>query len=298
MAELPRQPGPDWELTAWARSSGLLTDEQAEQRFTAAGFGRLAELVYGRGPQLTLQARWLSWLFMLDDHFDEDGGEASDTAEGVLRFMPADPLEPTPAPGSPFTMALAGLWPELAAAMPGHLRHRFRGHVEAYVRSYHTEAAQARGGRAPSMTSYVELRRDSGAVETCLDLLELDSRARLTPALADLSAVRELRQAANDVICWTNDVLSYDKETACGERNNLVAVIEDERGLTRSAALALAEQMITERTGDFHRRHLLLRTAEPNGPAALFAEGAHRWITGSHRWHLESSRYRGTAICE
>ncbi|MBP2472191.1 hypothetical protein JOF53_001063 [Crossiella equi] len=276
------------QLLDWALCAGLLADPAVRLRFTEAAFGECAAYVYPDAPDLLPYAKWLAWLFIADDEFDENRAPATGGIDqGVLPLLPLDLDTPT-RPATAVTTALAELWRELAGPMPVPLRVRFRVHAEEYARSYATDAARARDGSAPDLGAYVALRRCSGAVETCVDLIERQPRAR--PANTS-EQLRELRLAANDIVCWSNDVLSVGKEVRHGEMTNLVAVLHHATDMGWPAAVSAAAEMVNARTAEFDL--LQQDLAWPGAPAQqiAFVEGLKSWIAGSLWWHRRSSRY-------
>lgn len=279
------------QLRAWAVDAGLLADPALRVRFTRACFGTCAAYVYPDAPDLLVYAKWCAWLFVVDDEFDENRApESGGIDEGVLQYLPADgaaAAEPT----SAVTRALTELWHEIAARMSPGLRSRFRRHVDQYCRSYATDMARARTGTAPSLAAYIDLRRDSGAVETCVDLIERQKGAELTATRDTIATVRALRTATNDVVCWTNDVASVGKEVSHGELNNLVAVLRQENGLAWDRAQVLAARMVSARVRDFESLRRRLLAADGSPEATMFVDGLRNWISGSLAWHRTSPRY-------
>ncbi|MFH8470211.1 hypothetical protein [Streptomyces sp. NPDC017991] len=279
------------QLHAWAEKYGLLSDPVIAERFGGARFGECAALVYPDAPDLLVYAKWLTWLFIADDEFDENRAPTAGGIDGgVLDYLPLD----GPAlkiPTTPVTAALVDLWRELAPAMPRLLRERFRTHVDQYARSYGSALAQSRTDEAPDLGPYVALRRSSGAVETCMDLIERQPGAYLIPLIAGADPVLALRAAANDIICWTNDVLSIAKEIRHGEMNNLVAVLRGAIGMDWQAALEAATEMNAVRTREFDRNQRLLLASNEFFALSNFIDGLKLWISGSLRWHLGSPRY-------
>jgi Terpene synthase family 2, C-terminal metal binding len=292
------------ELAVWVRKHELVADEEAEAWFAKARFGYFASLVYPHVPDLPVYAKWIAWLFLFDDYFDENrgltavrpGDEPVDASRGLSRYLPIGHDLPAE-PGSALEAALVDLWPELSWTMSPALADRFRRHADAYCASYATPLACARNESAPELSQYVALRRDSGAVETCLDLVERGARTKLPPSVALSPQTRALRRAANDVICWTNDLASLAKEVESGELNNLVAVLRDATGMDWRSAEEVACRMVDSRTREFAElcEHW---TAGPHPQArAAFAEGVADWIAGSFQWHCLSPRYVGSVTC-
>ncbi|GHH96322.1 terpene synthase family protein [Streptomyces capillispiralis] len=278
-------------LRSWADAYGLLRDPSLAARFDAARFGECAAFVYPDAPDLIIYAKWLAWLFVADDEFDENRApEAGGIDRGILQFLPLDGKDCAKATTG-VTKALADLWPELCQPMPLPLRVRFRAHADDYARSYATDLSRARTGSAPPLDAYLALRRSSGAVESCLDLIERQPDAYLTPVIAESPRILALREAANDVICWTNDVISLNKEMRHGEMNNLVAVIRQSVGMSWEAALEVAAEMNSARIRDFDRQQQTLLHFNDLPGLSEFIHGVQVWISGSLHWHRDSPRY-------
>ncbi|MFD8011593.1 hypothetical protein [Streptomyces sp. NPDC058955] len=292
-------------LLSWARAYGFVHTPDEERRFGEARYADLAALVYPGVPDPLVYAKWTTWLFIVDDHFDEQGGawDGRGATEGVKRCLPFGEEDHEPLPSTPFAAALTDLWRELRKGMGPELRARFRDHVEEYVLAHQpsppvppAREVGERGTGEPlplhPLEAYIRNRRDRGAVEACLDLLERSEGVPLPAAAVVSPDLVELRRAANDVICWRNDVLSVEKEVRHGERNNLVLVLEDVEGLDREHARLTAERMLVDRTAEFEKLLAGIEVTGSDTPAAVFARGASRWIAGSEQWHLLSPRYR------
>jgi len=279
------------QLLAWAVDAGLLADPELRARFIAARFGECAAYVYPDASDLLVYAKWCAWLFIADDEFDENRApESGGIDEGVLKYLPVDgatAAEPT----SAVTRALTELWREIATRMSPELQERFRCHVDQYCRSYATDVARARTGTAPSLAAYIDLRRNSGAVETCVDLIERQKGADLTTTPDTIATVGALRTATNDIVCWTNDIASVGKEVSHGELNNLVAVLRQDTGLSWDKANVLATRMVSARVRDFESLQTKLFTTDRSSETVIFVEGLRHWIAGSLEWHRTSPRY-------
>ncbi|WP_331751438.1 hypothetical protein OG215_39675 (plasmid) [Streptomyces globisporus] len=231
-------------------------------------------------------------LFVADDEFDENRApKAGGIDRGILQFLPLSGKDCAEATTG-VTRALVNLWPELSEPMPLPLRIHFRAHVENYARSYASDLARARTGSAPSFDGYLALRRSSGAVDSCLDLIERQPSVYLPHAIAGSPQILVLREAANDVIYWTNDVISLSKEIKHGEMNNLVAVIRQSVGMSWEAALQVATEMNSARIRDFDRQQReILRHFNELPELSEFISGVQAWISGSLNWHRNSPRY-------
>jgi hypothetical protein len=280
-------------LFDWAVKAGLLDGHEIRERFRQARFGECAAYVYPDAPDLLVYAKWCAWLFLVDDEFDENRApDRGGINEGVLPYLPVDGSAPA-APTGAVTAALVDLWSEIATGMSDDLRRRFRRHADVYCHTYGTDIARARTGNAPSLAAYIELRRNSGAVETCIDLIERGRAAAVMATPENAALIDALRTAANDVICWTNDVASVAKEVSYGELNNLVAVLHQTADMSWEKAQILAARMTSARTRDFDAIQRRLFSVDRTPEARAFAEGLQHWISGSLAWHKLSPRYAG-----
>jgi hypothetical protein len=283
-------------LHGWVRRHGLVRSEAAARRFDAARFGYFAACVYPTAPNPAPAAEWVTWLFMFDDQFDDGPlGRRPDEVAGLLSglraVLPVD-LRPVSPPAG-LAAALAGIWAAVAPAMTPAWRRRFVRHAGAYLDSYRQEAVNRRHGRPPDLPAYIELRRATGAVPTCLDMIEVAAGFSLPPALAGSHGYRALALAANDIICWTNDILSVDKELARGEVNNLVLVLRHATGRSLPASVRCAVDMLAGRWRDFLAAAAALPLAPDDGPELAYCVAAMKqWIAGSLHWHQSSARYR------
>lgn len=278
-------------LFEWAVGADLLGTPGLRSRFQQARFGECAAYVYPDAPDLLIYAKWCAWLFIADDEFDENRApQEGGIDKGVLGFLPLDGA-PSTEPASAVTRALVELWAEISREMSAELRDRFRHHVDQYCRSYGNEVARARTGTAPSLAAYIDLRRNSGAVETCIDLIERQKAAAVAVTPETDPMITMLRTATNDVVCWSNDVASVSKEVGHGELNNLVAVLRQETDSDWKKAEVLAARMASTRTRDFDALQRNLLSIDRSPETAMFVEGLKHWIAGSLAWHLTSPRY-------
>ncbi|MGW6691274.1 terpene synthase family protein [Streptomyces sp. NPDC054961] len=109
----------------------------------------------------------------------------------------------------------------------------------------------------------------------------------------------QMRLAGNDIACWTNDILSLAKESARGDLNNLVAVLQHQDKLSLEQALNTTATMINRRVSTYVR----LRDEFSNSfrsfelpvddwyKTVSAVHGLGTWVAGSLDWHVLSGRY-------
>ncbi|WP_371478770.1 terpene cyclase [Kitasatospora sp. NBC_00315] len=290
-------------LSAWARRTGLIRRESVVERFEHADFGWFAAMVYPTADRerLELMADWFAWLFLVDDQLDDGTvGRDLDRAAAMTREL-QEVLESPPGAGagpgghSVAAASLAELWERTAATASASWRLRFAAHLEECLRTAATwEAANRIRGVVPDEETYIRKRRHTGAIYVCMDFVDIVEDLDVPVALyrdRDFSAALD---AACDVVCWTNDVYSLEKERSLGETHNLVHVVEHHRGIDRAKALREVAAMITEATGLFLAKEAALLAAHPEHERVLrpCLAGMRSWMRGNLDWSRQTKRYR------
>ncbi|MGW1075503.1 terpene synthase family protein [Streptomyces sp. NPDC002537] len=288
-------------LSAWTRRMGLVSGRSAGKRFERADFGWFAALVYptADGPRLELAADWFAWLFLVDDQLDDGGlGRSPERVRGMVARMRAVLEDPEPGArdaGAPTALSsLADLWSRTAADATPHWRRRFVHHLGDCLTTAATwEAANRARGVVPDEETYVVNRRRTGAIYVCMDLIDIVERVDVPEAVYDSPEFGAALDAASNVVCWTNDVYSLEKERSLGETHNLVHVVEHHRGLSRAKALAHVREAISHETELFLERERALLLAHPGHTAVLgpCLAGMRTWMRGNLDWSSRTDRY-------
>jgi Terpene synthase family 2, C-terminal metal binding len=225
----------------WVRAK--IPDQRMANRLIAA---RMAWMVGGFFPtagvdELSLAADYISWAFALDDQGDE-----TELGKDPLRlaglFETFDAVFDGSATGHE-SSAVAGfrdIVERLAKLSTPEQLQAFRSGNQAYFGGMLWEANNRAGNWVPNESSFLLLRPAAGAVPPFMALVEPLERVKLPEAVRKHPHLQELTQLAGGILCWTNDVLSYEKERAQSDVHNLAIVYEVQRGLTPGAALAQA----------------------------------------------------------
>ncbi|MFY1637559.1 terpene synthase family protein [Solwaraspora sp. WMMB335] len=283
----------------WAARHGLAADPDAAQRLRRAN---AAELAARAAPDanptgLQLLSDLITWLFALDDVCDEDGigadpGRISPLVSVLMQVL--DQLgEPAGAPATdrpPLATALADICGRIRRqGRPGALL-RFAASLHHYLFALVWEAGNREQGRVPTVAEYVQMRRHTGAVLPSFALTDLaggglpHSRHRVDPKLARLNTV------AADLVCWCNDLFSYDKERD-QDNHNLAAVIAHQTGQDPVNALADAVTAFNDGLALYLRLQAEVLADAPPPVVRLVAARRH-WIRGTYDWSMNSSRYQ------
>lgn len=292
-------------LAAWTSRIGLVRHEAARQRFERADFGWFAAMVYPTASpsHAHLMADWFAWLFLVDDQLDDGHtghdpkhvGEAVDQMRAVLD-SPDFGASLTSSRNLPVAVsALADLWTRTAPDTTGDWRRRFTRHLDHCLAAATTwEAANRAGGIVPDEDTYVPQRRHTGAIYVCMDFIDIVARLHVPQALYDSAAFTGALNAACDVVCWTNDVYSHDKERSLGEVHNLVHIVAHHHGLDRQQAMRRVGNAIAAKTRCFEarERELLLAYPQHTETLRLYLDGMRTWMRGNLDWSQATKRYR------
>ena len=294
-------------LAEWVERTGLVLRDSARRRFERADFGWFAALVYPSADQqqLELMADWFAWLFLVDDQLDDgSAGRSPGRLQAMLTGMRAVLESPdlgrsaarrTDLPTA--VSSLADLWARTASTGSALWRRRFIGHLESCLRTAVVwEAGNRISGTVPDIDTYITNRRHTGAIYVCMDLIAIAVRLDVPEPLYQERWFAEALDASSNIVCWTNDVYSLEKERALGEVHNLVHVVEYHRQLDREAALTEVCTMLTAELARFHtaERELLRAYPSPADRTVLVPslDGMRSWMRGNVDWSSSTKRYQ------
>ncbi|MBX7264658.1 terpene synthase [Micromonospora sp. Llam7] len=284
------------ESADWAQHLGLISNGHRLHRADAAG---LAGRACPQGPldRLRLLTDLISWLFVMDDACDEDGlgSEPTGLAPTVAALL--DVLDHHGGPG-PVPAGVAGALglglADLCRRVRAHRRPAlllcFTAAMREYLLALLWEAANREHERVPAVDEYVQMRRHTGAVYPSLALTDLalngfpPASRRADPGWAALESI------AADLICWCNDVFSYDKEQHGGpDAHNLITVLTWEVG-DESVALRAAAERFNDRLDAYlaAENDLLASHGDAVRPAL---KTRRNWIRATYDWSRAAARY-------
>lgn len=288
---------------AWASAHGLTpAGRAAHRRLAQVGVGTLVARAYPHASleALLVCAEWLAWLFLYDDLCDEsalsEGAAPLDRLQARLScVLDGGALV---AEDIPLVTALHDVYRHLRALGNEECTFRLARLMELHFLATRWQDENRAAGRIPELASYHRLRRHSGAVYTCFELIDLAAGINLPAEVRDDETVQRLGDLANDVISWCNDLVSLRKEE--DDPHNLVTVLAHHERLTQEAALRRALTMHTEAQREFER----LATELPRFSAAIdeqlarYVDGLRWCMRGNHDWSLSSARYQGAEISQ
>lgn len=296
-------------LTDWTRRTGLVHRESARKRFEKADFGWFASVVYptASAAHADLMADWFAWLFLVDDQLDDGSvGRSPDYVRAVVARMRAV-LESSDFgagavtdPDAPVAVSsLADLWLRTAVDATPAWRRRYIRHLDLCLSTAATWEAHNRvAGIVPDEATYITNRRHTGAIYVCMDYIDIVERLDVPENIYATAQFGSALDAACNVVCWTNDVYSLEKERSLGEVHNLVLVVEHHRELGTAAAVEYVCAAISAETERFLVRERALLAAFPEYDAVLvpYLAGMRTWMRGNLDWSSRSQRYEAASV--
>jgi 5-epi-alpha-selinene synthase len=286
---------------AWAQRFHLVRDDAACERLRRRRYGELMSRAYPHATLAALQliCDWNTWLFLLDDQCDETGlgkdpvrlTQLHTRLLAILRgALYGDHAGPQ-------ICALHDLTTRLLARAGEHWLRRFSRQVELYFTANVWEATNRMHDAVPDITSYRIMRPFTGAVYTYLQMIEFAEQLDLPPVVRDHPDVQRLGQMTNNCICWSNDIISLEKELLHGDVHNLALIIAAEQRLTFQEAV---DQVAMLHDAEM-RAFIALAGRLPSFGAAADTElqryvaGMRSWMRANLDWSAATARYRPAA---
>lgn len=284
----------------WVKRFGLVDDDSG---FHKVGIAQLAGRYHPRARKEVLQlvSDLCAWMFIRDDRLDESeiGICPEDVAAWDGRFIDIlEGREPTEQ-DEPLAFAMRDLRERLRAHSPSKLwMRRFIRSVREHFEAQLWESINRLRGDIPDIETYVRVRRRTGGLYVDSDLIEITDEVALPPDVLHHPTVKLLREASMNVVVWSNDLLSLEKEIRSGETtHNLVFVVRHAFGLSlQEAVVRVAEmhdaevRLFLELTEDIPRFGMELDLEIERYVRALRAR-----MRGNLDWTLKSARYRAAA---
>lgn len=286
----------------WVRSFNFVTDESAYQTLSAAKFHLMTARVY---PNASLEALkifndFMLWGFFVDDQFEKFG----------IRKQP-ELLEPVHARlveilkgaklidvDTPVTRAWQDILQRLYQLphVTSEWKLRFTKNMDDYFQGVRQEAANNCQGIKLELATYIKLRSFSSGAYPFLDLYQIVNRIALAPEVIEHPIMKRLEMAANNVSCWSNDILGVEKDMREGGTYNLVVVLQQEYQIPLQEAVERAIELHNAEARTFIDLSPQLPSfgAEIDANFQCYLSGLRSWMRGCFDWYLESSRYRFT----
>ncbi|HVI48432.1 MAG TPA: hypothetical protein VM802_26415 [Chitinophaga sp.] len=293
-------------VTDWAQHYGLVRSERAIARFNRGRFASLAARAFPDAPffELCVIADFNTWLFMLDDQCDEaDAGKTTDYLRSItsgfmdiLRFN----QYVTSATAAPLAASLGNIWERMRSISTPGWRLRFIRSMEDYFSSCIWEAENRERGIVPAVADYIKMRPYTGGLYADIVAIDIIEKIYLPDDLLQHALLKRLMLACNNIVCWSNDLFSCDKELKQGDVHNLVVTLQHANHLTLQEAVDEAARMHNEEVAIFAALEKLvpLSGTEKDYELLRYVSVLRSWITGNLEWSIYDTGRYGLAVNE
>jgi 5-epi-alpha-selinene synthase len=286
---------------AWARRFLLVRDDAACERLSRRHYGELMSRAYPHASLAALQliSDWNTWLFLLDDQCDETGlgKDPVRLAQVHARLLAIMRGALYGEQAGPQICALHDLTTRLLARAGERWLRRFTRQVELYFTANVWEATNRLHGTMPDAASYRAMRPFTGAVYTYLQMIEFTEQLDLPSDVRDHPDVQRLGQMANNCICWSNDIISLEKELLHGDVHNLVLILGAEQRLALQEAVDQVAALHDAEICGFIALAAQLRSFDAAADMDLqrYIAGMRSWMRANLDWSAATARYRPVA---
>jgi Terpene synthase family 2, C-terminal metal binding len=279
----------------WAAEQALFSERRSSD-YNQIRVGYLAGLVHPNGTLegLSLIGKWLLWLFAFDDRFSDESAFGFAPVESILlvaRLLAVLDDAPHGGAADPFEIALADFMQQLDARATPAQRGRFVGTVSGYFHAFIWEAVNRARSTYPTVESYEHMRGHGGAVPTCIALIDTVNSFVLPAEDYHHPEMARLTQLASNLVCWSNDILSYPKEVARnGIVHSLPTILQHHHKIDIRQALSVAVAMHDREVITYTAlEHQIRSRATPE--LSRFLDDMRSWVAGNVKWSLSCRRY-------
>jgi len=285
--------------SAWINSHKLVPDRK-HAAFLQTGSELLCAYVYSYTgcEQLRTCCDFVNILFVVDEISDDQNGkDAYSTGSIFLNAMRDAQWDD----GS----ALAKITKEfrarlLKADVPACYR-RFVKHCEDYVNAVVVEAELRERHEVLDLASYMPLRRENSAVRFCFGLFGYVLGMDLPDEIFNHPVMMRMHFAAVDMVCWSNDLYSYNMEQAMGHTgNNILTVLMNQYNWDLQQAADHVGVHFKALLDSFYADKARLPSWGPklDPIVAKFVMAMENWFIGNCDWSFETQRYFGPQHAE
>jgi len=262
------------------------------KKFMGLKAGYLTALCYPDCPrkQLRVVSDYMNFLFTLDDWSDE-------FAENGVRGL-ADCVMDTLRDPSTKTEKAAGrlarsFWLRMISTAKPLVQQRFIDSFADFFTAVEQQSRDRKRGIIPDLESYITLRRDTSGCRPVFVLIEYAAGIELPDEVFNHPVIQEMTVATNDLVTWSNDIFSYNKEQATGDTHNMVAILMAQHGLALQDSIDFVGQLCDATIARFETGRATLPTWGPQIDADVqkYVQGLQDWIIGSLHWSFETERY-------
>lgn len=288
----------------WVMRFNLLKDEQSYQRFRKSKFYWLAASAYPncQFEELKIANDVISWLFVWDDKCDiSDLGKRPELINTFCnRFIEILNGAETTSKDIPLSHALSDVRKRIIQKGNLAFFHHFVYNFEHYFYGCIQESNNRLHVKLPTLEAYIKIRNSTSAAPLCLNLIEFCDHLIIPYSLRNHEIVSKITWMTVNILAWSNDIFSLEKEISLGEFHNLVLVLKHQQDIPLDKALILATEIHNKEVQNL----ISLEASMPyfgkeiDAEIAKYFSGFYSWIRGNIDWYSHSHRYQITENIE
>ncbi|KAF7373063.1 Terpene cyclase [Mycena sanguinolenta] len=288
------------ETLAWLESLSILSAAELKKYTGRINFCLFSSMAYAHFADMEhfrVGCDLLNLLFVVDDVTDEMSAAevrrmAVISLDGLRNWEIPRPSGEHPA-GEMHRRQGYSFSARLHRVASSDVLARFMVNYELYLKAVINEADERdRNVVRPSLDTYLTLRRETGAVIMCFDLLLVP--AEIPESILNDARVARVERLGLDLICVGNDILSFNVEQARKATHNAVVVVMHEHGLSVQDAMDFVGRWYCQTVEEFLEA---MRDVPPcdsvitRTRVKMYFAGIANWVTCNYEWSLRSGRY-------
>ncbi|MEA5567333.1 terpene synthase family protein [Anabaena sp. UHCC 0399] len=284
-------------LLEWLNNFSLVT-ESTICKVLAIKLHLLAAYTYPTASitSLEIATDFLAWTFIYDDKSEEMGipekinnlYQLNHRLNEILRGV--NPVKED----QPLIHALANICQRLKKQCSMNSYNRFIKGVEGFINASAWEAKNNCAEIKPTLSTYLKMRPYIGGGYPLLDLIELVEGIEFGSEFVNHPTIQALRLTTNNIVLWSNDIVSCHKEYKAGQYHNLAIILHQTRNCTLEEAIQKAKQMHDAEVESFCELVSQLPSLSLLVDAEMqrYVAGLQSWISGHCDWFSISGRYK------
>ncbi|MBW4600760.1 MAG: terpene synthase [Calothrix sp. FI2-JRJ7] len=281
----------------WVTRFNVLNEESAYERFRKSKFYLLAASAYPscQLEELKIANDVISWLFIWDDQCDmSDLGKQPEFLKSFCnRFIEILNGAELTKKDIPLGYALSDIRKRIIKRGNITFFHHFVHNFEDYFHGCLEEANNRLKLVLPALESYTTIRSSSAAAALCLTLIEFCDQVMIPYFLRNNEIINKINRTTINILAWSNDIFSFQREMLAGEVHNLVLVLKLQNNSTIEDAITCATELHNKEVKSLADLEASIPSfgKEVDGEIAKYLSGLHSWICGNLNWYSYSGRY-------
>ncbi|RWS24354.1 Terpene synthase metal-binding domain protein-like protein [Leptotrombidium deliense] len=286
------------EVSQWVIKNNLPVFSNDSKKYVRENAVTLACMCYPHGDydRTCVIAKFIVHLFLLDDIIESKtpnkfydslvnhGNENKDVINALDKCFEDQ---------TPLVVAFAEIWGGLKSFTNTTWQTRWAENYICYLKVQKWDLNNVMSKRVASLIEYIEYRHYSGAMDAVFDLIEFSLNIFLPDRVVGNITLRRLTFTAAAVVCYVNDIHSFEKEKLLGQVNNLVNVMQHEYNISAQEAINKATEFVNKEIEKFFVLEKMLPNFEGDidDNVKKYSNACKHWMRSNYDWGFKTRRY-------